>query len=184
MEETLDCQEHYLLKKDGRFLVAALQTPHQVLSTSACSGGMTGGMTGGVRFLVNHQSVEGQGHLDRFEWMTEIGETGYHRHVCEELGLEPEAVAMMGTAANMNYAARVVVTFAELRVCAVVTMTEGKSAALRDLAVSSRYSRDLATGTGTDQYCIAAPRTRASAGAGRGWTTCSISFPPGSPGCC
>ena len=212
MEETLERQEHYLLKKDGRFLVAELRTPHQVLSTSACSGGMTGG----VRFLVNHQSVEGQGHLDRFEWMLELGETGYHHHVCKELGLEPEAVAMMGTAANMNYAARTVETFAELRVCAVVTagvegnagcagdpadwheaesgqmerhpherhphdgtintmllvnwpltpgamaravvtMTEGKSAALLDLAVSSRYSRDLATGTGTDQYCIAAP---------------------------
>lgn len=212
MEEILDRNEHYLLKRDGRFLVAALRTPHQVLSTSACSGGMTGG----VRFLVNHQSCEGQGHLERFEWMKEIGETGYHRHVCEELGLDPEAVAMMGTAANMNYAALVVATFAELRVCAVVTagvegnagcagdpadwheaesgqmerhpherhphdgtintmllvnwpltpgamaraavtMTEGKSAALRDLAVSSRYSQDPATGTGTDQYCIAAP---------------------------
>ena len=207
MEEILDRHEHYLLKRDGRFLVAALRTPHQVLSTSACSGGMTGG----VRFLVNHQSCEGQGHLERFEWMKEIGETGYHHHVCRELGLEPEAVAMMGTAANMNYAALVVATFAELRVCAVVTagvegnagcagdpadwheaesgqmerhphdgtintmlfvnwpltpgamaraavtMTEGKSAALRDLAVSSRYSQDLATGTGTDQYCIAAP---------------------------
>ena len=207
MEEILDRQEQYLLKRDGRFLVAALQTPHQVLSTSACSGGMTDS----VRFLVNHQSVEGQGHLERFEWMKEIGETGYHRHVCEELGLEPEAVAMMGTAANMNYAALVVATFEELRVCAVVTagvegnagcagdpaswheaesgqmerhphdgtintmllvnwpltpgamaravvtMTEGKSAALQDLAVSSRYSQDLATGTGTDQYCIAAP---------------------------
>lgn len=207
MEEVLDRHEHYVLKRDGRFLVAELRTPHQVLSTSACSGGMTGG----VRFLVNHQSVEGQGHLDRFEWMKEIGETGYHLHVCKELGLEPEAVAMMGTAANMHYAARIVETFAELRVCAVVTagvegnagcagdpanwheaesgqmerhphdgtintmllvnwpltpgamaravvtMTEGKSAALRDLAVSSRYSRDLATGTGTDQYGIAAP---------------------------
>lgn len=81
MEEILDRNEHYLLKRDGRFLVAALRTPHQVLSTSACSGGRTGG----VRFLVNHQSCEGQGHLERFEWMKEIGETGYHRHVCEEL---------------------------------------------------------------------------------------------------
>jgi adenosylcobinamide amidohydrolase len=40
---------------------------------------------------------------------------------------------------------------------AVVTMTEGKSAALQRLAVSSRQSADLATGTGTDQYCVAAP---------------------------
>jgi hypothetical protein len=39
----------------------------------------------------------------------------------------------------------------------VVTMTEGKSAALARLAIPSRQSMDLATGTGTDQYCIAAP---------------------------
>ncbi len=207
MKETLDRNEHYLLERDGRFLVAALQTPHQVLSTSVCSGGLSDQ----VRFLVNHQSCEGQGHQERFEWMKRLGETGYHHHVCKELGLEPTAVSMMGTAANMNYAARVVETFAELRVCAVVTagvegnagcagdpakwheeesgqmerhphdgtintmllinwpltpgamaraavvMTEGKTAALRDLAVSSLYSCDLATGTGTDQYGIAAP---------------------------
>ena len=40
---------------------------------------------------------------------------------------------------------------------AVVTMTEGKSAALHRLAVPSKLHVDLATGTGTDQYCIAAP---------------------------
>jgi adenosylcobinamide amidohydrolase len=39
----------------------------------------------------------------------------------------------------------------------VVTMTEGKSAALHRLAVPSKRHIDLATGTGTDQYCIAAP---------------------------
>ncbi len=37
----------------------------------------------------------------------------------------------------------------------VVTMTEGKSAALQRLAVRSLYSQDFATGTGTDQYAIA-----------------------------
>jgi len=40
---------------------------------------------------------------------------------------------------------------------AVVTMTEGKTAALQRLAVPSKLHLDLATGTGTDQYCIAAP---------------------------
>lgn len=39
----------------------------------------------------------------------------------------------------------------------VVTMTEGKTAALQALAVSSRASAELATGTGTDQFVIAAP---------------------------
>jgi adenosylcobinamide amidohydrolase len=46
---------------------------------------------------------------------------------------------------------------------AVVTMTEGKSAALQRLAVPSRLHVDLATGTGTDQYCIAVPSGGSSA---------------------
>jgi len=40
---------------------------------------------------------------------------------------------------------------------AVVTMTEGKSAALQRLVVPSKRDVDLATGTGTDQFCLAAP---------------------------
>ena len=40
---------------------------------------------------------------------------------------------------------------------AVITMTEAKSAALADLAVPSLYSATIATGTGTDQFCLAAP---------------------------
>lgn len=38
----------------------------------------------------------------------------------------------------------------------VTTMTEAKSAALTRLAIGSLYSSDAATGTGTDQFCIAA----------------------------
>jgi hypothetical protein len=38
---------------------------------------------------------------------------------------------------------------------AVVTMTEAKSAALSELAIGSRYSTGLSTGTGTDQFIIA-----------------------------
>lgn len=40
---------------------------------------------------------------------------------------------------------------------AVVTMTEAKSAALAELAVPSLYSPAIATGTGTDQFCLAHP---------------------------
>ena len=40
---------------------------------------------------------------------------------------------------------------------AVVTMTEAKSAALAELAVPSLYSPSIATGTGTDQFCLAHP---------------------------
>ena len=39
-----------------------------------------------------------------------------------------------------------------------MTATEAKTAVLQELAVGSRYSEGLATGTGTDQIAIAAPR--------------------------
>jgi adenosylcobinamide amidohydrolase len=45
----------------------------------------------------------------------------------------------------------------EAQIRALLTVTEGKAAALMELGVSSRYSQDLATGTGTDQVCLAAP---------------------------
>ena len=51
---------------------------------------------------------------------------------------------------------------------AVVTMTEGKSSGLLQLAVPSRQGPDLATGTGTDQYCLAAPLDFAPGGSDSG----------------
>ncbi len=40
---------------------------------------------------------------------------------------------------------------------AVMTATEAKSAALQELSVPSRYSAELATGTGTDQMAVCVP---------------------------
>jgi len=138
---------------------------------------------------------------------------GYHDAVCLEIGVKPNASAVMGTAANMNYVAVATERDEDVAVTAivtagvegnataagepatwretvdgmqkvpayagtintillinqpltlaalaraVVTMTEGKSAALQRLAVPSKLHIDLATGTGTDQYCLAAPQT-------------------------
>ncbi len=50
---------------------------------------------------------------------------------------------------------------------AVVTMTEAKTSALFDLAIGSRSSWRPATGTGTDQFAIAAPAAGANV---RTWT--------------
>jgi adenosylcobinamide amidohydrolase len=205
--ETLLEGPAFSLRRSGRFLVMALLTPHRVLSTSACNGGQSDS----IRYLVNHQSCEGSAHHERHACMMKLGLEEYHRAVCRELDLDPECVATMGTAANMNYAMAVqrgeddiwvtaVVTagvqgnaacagdpttwretpesVTETALCtgtinvqllldcpvtegalarAVVTMTEAKTAALQQLAVRSRYSTDLATGTTTDQFCIAAP---------------------------
>ncbi|MGD0232869.1 MAG: adenosylcobinamide amidohydrolase [Syntrophorhabdales bacterium] len=41
-------------------------------------------------------------------------------------------------------------------VCAVMTATEAKAAVMQELAINSRYSNGLATGTGTDQIAVAA----------------------------
>ena len=205
--ETLLERREFTLKRSGRYLLAELALPHCVLSTSVVNGGQTDH----VRFLLNHQSCEGAGHHDLHQLIVEIGYAGYHARICADVGLPANATAMMGTAANMNYAAVATDTDEEVDVIAVVTagvegnatcagdpanwretdagmekvpvhagtintmvlvtrpltpgaltraamtITEGKSAALQRLAVPSRQSMDLATGTGTDQFCIAAP---------------------------
>jgi len=205
--ETLSQCSRFELRRCGRFVVAELREPHRVLSSSVCNGGQTRA----IRFLLNHQSCEGSGHQDRFRIIMESGNDGYHERACAEADVPPAATAMMGTAANMNYASVVTEADGETTVTAVVTagvesnatcagdparwretgagmervpeyagtintmlligvpltdsalaqtvvtMTEGKSAALQRLAVPSRQSSDLATGTGTDQYCVAAP---------------------------
>jgi adenosylcobinamide amidohydrolase len=205
--EVLSTTPSASIRRAGRFLVVDLHVPHCTLSTSARNGGQTEHL----RHLINHQSCEGSGHETRFKAIHEQGQDGYHDTVCAELGIQSRESAVMGTAANMNYAVvaterdedvtvTAVVTAGvqtnatcagdpagwretrdgtvkvpavagtintillinqPVRVAAlarlVVTMTEGKSAALQRLAVPSCYSQDLATGTGTDQFCVAAP---------------------------
>ncbi len=205
--DTLRTTPTFLLRRRGRFLVADLLQPHIVLSTSAKNGGQVSG----VRHLINHQSCEGAGHDARFQIITANGQEAYHDVVCVEVGVPPDEAVVMGTAANMNYAAIATASDLDVEVTAVVTagvqtnavcagdtatwretpdgtskvpavagtintmlvvsvpvtpaalsravvtMTEAKSAALQRLAVPSCYSTELATGTGTDQFCIAAP---------------------------
>lgn len=205
--ETLIVRRAFSVRRSGRFLVTELLAPHRVLSTSACNGGQSEN----IRYLLNHQSCEGSGHNDRALSLARLGLETYHQQVCLELDLPADAVASMGTAANMNYATVVERGDDEVTVTAIVTagvqgnaacagdittwretpqgqtepvgqtgtinlelllscpvtegalsravstMTEAKTAALHQLAVRSRYSLDLATGTTTDQFCIAAP---------------------------
>jgi len=193
--------------RQGRFIVVELQGVHRVITTSACVGGLSVKPT----HLVNHQSCEAKDHSDRYARIRGLGLEGYHREVCGELELDPEHAAVMGTAANMTYAAHEFDSHGHIRVDAIVTagvegnaccagdpaqweetssgwnklpdvagtintmvmlnqplrpeaqvralltITEAKTAALFELGVSSRYSQDLATGTGTDQVCFASP---------------------------
>lgn len=211
--EVLREASHCRLRRHGRFLVAELLRPHFVLSTSIKNGGQRDD----IRYLVNHQSCEGKDHKERQTVIAEMGLEQYHDSVCHEIGIELDAVALMGTAANMNYASVVEKTAGDIAVTAIVTagvqgnaacagdpttwretengwqktapfagtintmlllnqplssgamasavatMTEAKTAALQRLAIRSLYSPDCATGTTTDQYCIASPQSGAFA---------------------
>lgn len=197
----------YQVRRSGRFVLAELLEPHRVMSTSVANGGQRDDL----RFLLNHQSCEGNEHAERHTYILAGGLEAYHDVVCSEVGVPADCTASMGTAANMNYVAIVSDTDDDVEVTAVVTagvqsnavcagdpatwretaagtervpsvagtiniilligapltaaalaravvtMTEGKSAALQRLVVPSRQSSELATGTGTDQYCVAAP---------------------------
>lgn len=211
--EQLLTTPEFELHRSGRFLIAELLEPHLVLSTSFCNGGQVTH----IRFLLNHQSCEGTDHGERHTAMMQNGLDGYHDQICADLGLNPQLVASMGTAANMNYAvikqasdgpvtATAVVTAGVQgnAACAgdpaawreteqgwekvsplsgtintllflnhsvsegalartVMTITEAKTAALHQLGVRSLYSKAFATGTGTDQYGIAAPLAKGKA---------------------
>lgn len=83
---------------------------------------------------------------------TAAGEPAHWRE--SDAGIQ-KVPAYAGTINTMLFVNRPLTAAALAR--AIVTMTEGKSAALQRLAVPSKLHIDLATGTGTDQFCIAAP---------------------------
>jgi adenosylcobinamide amidohydrolase len=206
LKTTLVESPNFIATRAGKYCLIELRVPHRVLSTSV----WTGGQSDKVRYLVNHQSMEPAADMERHDKITHMSDEEYHKEVAKELGLDPALMAMMGTAANINYMARKHLEFRELKVDAfvtagveanatrsgdpanwyegekgieyvpfhgtintivivnmpltagaqaraVVTMTEGKSAALAELAVPSGVSSHIATGTGTDQFIIAAP---------------------------
>ena len=205
LREVLRETEYFRIQRAGRFLITELLQPHVVLSTSFKNGGLEESLG----YLLNHQSCEAAAHVERHGLIHNGGLGSYHDRTCEEAGLDPSAVAMMGTAANMNCASVVEHQCDELSVTAIVTagvggnaacagdpttwhegasgfhqvaryagtintkvlinhrltpgalaavamvMTEAKGAALQRLAVRSKYSLEFATGTNTDQFCIA-----------------------------
>jgi len=186
---------------------------HRVISTCGVNGGLRDDLEG----IANHQLCEPSGH-DR-KVLTSIAESpvDYLKSVFEKYELSPEKRALLGTAANMNYAAVESQEYRGLKVVAIstggvetnagragdpaniyekdgkfisakgevdephgtintiiiinkeltngamvrslVTAAEAKAAALQELAVNSRYSCGLATGTGTDQVGIASRLT-------------------------
>jgi adenosylcobinamide amidohydrolase len=79
---------------------------------------------------------------------------GYYEHEGTYEKLEPiQAIPAHGTINTMLFINKDLTDGALVRT--IITATEAKTAALQELAVPSRYSDGLATGTGTDQIGVA-----------------------------
>ena len=186
---------------------------HRVISTCSVNGGLRDDLEG----IANHQLCEPLGHDKKGLKVITESPVDYLKSVCEKHGLSPEKRALLGTAANMNYAVVESQKYRGLMVVAIstggvktnagragdpatiyekdgkfistkgevdephgtintiiiinmelthgamvrslITASEAKAAALQELAVNSRYSCGLATGTGTDQVGIASRLT-------------------------
>jgi adenosylcobinamide amidohydrolase len=109
----LDETDHYTLRRQGRFLVAAFKRPHRVLSTCRVNGGLREDLT----HIANHQSCEGVAHSLAMGLKPDAA----HAVACAEAHLPPAATALMSTAANMQCAVVTRETYAELTVQVVAT---------------------------------------------------------------
>lgn len=197
----------FTVAREHRFLQVHLQGPWRILSTCAVNGGERTDLSG----ILNCQTCEGSAHHPKAKSLHLLSRTQLHQECCQGAQMPAPQTALLGTAANMDYASvrhasyedaqvtaiatagvegnagragdpaqwhegeqgykpvhavpgtiNVIVLFHQVLSPAalarsVVTLTEAKSAALLDLAIGSRYSQALATGTGTDQYAVASP---------------------------
>jgi len=114
-----------------RYCIVELRGPHRVISTSP----RTGGQSERVQYLVNYQSMEPAGDAIRHDHITSMTRDAYQAEVARTLGLEPNDVAMMGTAANMHYLSARHAEYRGLRVDAFVTAgVEGNATRASDPA--------------------------------------------------
>lgn len=109
--------DQYEIKREGRFLCAALRRRHRVLSNCTVNGGLREDLT----HICNHQSSEGSGHASRHELVAGLGLDAYHHRACEEAGAPGATTALMSTAANMQCAVLAEASHQELSVQVVAT---------------------------------------------------------------
>jgi hypothetical protein len=91
----------YRAQRQGRFFVVGLKKHHQVLSTSAVNGGQSTT----VDYLVNHQSMEARGDHLRYMQQITLDRQQYHQTVADQQRIPSQAMALMGTAANIQHSA-------------------------------------------------------------------------------
>ena len=113
----LEDTDRYSLRRQGRYLSAALKRPHRVLSTCRVNGGLREDLT----HIANHQSCEGVAHVVRDTHGDGHGADAYHQAACASGGLPPASTALMATAANMQCAVLAQASHEDLAVSVVAT---------------------------------------------------------------
>lgn len=113
----IDHTGRYRLTRHGRYLAAAFQRPHRVLSTCRINGGLREDLT----HIANHQSCEGVDHAPGGELLRSQGPAGFHRVACAAGDLPAESTALMATAANMQCAVLARAAYADLEVTVAAT---------------------------------------------------------------
>ncbi|NTS76303.1 adenosylcobinamide amidohydrolase [Catenovulum sp. SM1970] len=107
----------YRASRQGQYFIVELLTPHQVISTSSYNGGQSEN----IRYLVNHQSMEAKGDNQRFMAQISQSRESYHTTIAKRLAINPNEMALMGTAANMQQMASVSNSFKDLTVTVFAT---------------------------------------------------------------
>jgi adenosylcobinamide amidohydrolase len=130
------------LHRTGRLLYGRFLVPHRVLST--CQ--VRGGVREDLQVVVNRQVCEPAGHCERMGHDRPRDPLVEHADFCTEHGLDPQATAVLGTAANMRCAGVASESFRDLVVLAAATAgVEGNAGRAGDPATSfewdGRYER-------------------------------------------
>ena len=90
---------------------------HRVISTCGVNGGLRDDLEG----IANHQLCEPLGHDRKGLKVIAESPSDYLKSICDKYGLSPERRALLGTAANMNYAAVESDEYLGLQVVAIST---------------------------------------------------------------
>ena len=123
--------ENFTAEREHRFLKVQLLVPHRVLSSSAINGGEQLGISN----LLNCQTCEGSALHPRTRDLHLQTREQLHAESCQASGLDPATTAMLGTAANMDYAAMQDLSYEDARVTVFATAgVEGNAGRAGDVA--------------------------------------------------
>jgi len=109
--------DNFAVERELRSLKVNFTVAHRVLSTCAVNGGERTDLM----HILNHQSCEGSASHPRARELHLLGREDMHATSCTHAGLDRTITALLGTAANMDYASIQHASYEDAGVTAIVT---------------------------------------------------------------